>query len=83
MRGTTVRIKEETHAALRELAAQTQEPMQEVLARAVELYRRQRILELTNAAYAALRANPQQWQEVLDERAAWESTLSDGLDGER
>ncbi|MBI3978559.1 MAG: ribbon-helix-helix protein, CopG family [Chloroflexi bacterium] len=78
----TVRITEETRAALWELARQTGQPMQELLARAVEAYRRQRILEQTNAAYAALRANPAAWQEEHQERAAWNATLADGLDGD-
>jgi succinate dehydrogenase/fumarate reductase flavoprotein subunit len=82
MSGATVRVKPETHLALRELAEQGHESMQDVLARAVEMYRRHRILEETNAAYAALRADPEQWQEVLDERAEWESTLLDDLEND-
>ena len=82
MPNTTVRVKEETRAALRELANQTNQSMQDVLARAVELYRRERILEETNAAYAALRADPQHWQEEQQERAAWDATLADGLGSE-
>ena len=82
MPNTTVRVKEETRAALRELANQTNQSMQDVLARAVELYRRERILEETNAAYAALRADPQLWQEEQQERAAWDATLADGLGSE-
>jgi hypothetical protein len=54
--------------------------MQEVLARAVEDYRRKRILDQTNAAYAALRADPDAWAEVLAERAELENTLADGLE---
>jgi hypothetical protein len=36
--------------------------------------------ESVNSAYAALREDPKQWQEELDERTAWDATLSDGLD---
>ncbi len=79
MAGTMVRVKEETSGVLRELAREANEPMQEVLAKAVEAYRRQRILEQTNAAYAALREDTRRWQEVLDERVALEGTLSDDL----
>ena len=80
MPGATVRIKEETRAILRELARQTGEPMQEVLAKAVEVYRRQRVLTLTNAAYAALRADPASWQAEQEERATWDATLADDLE---
>ncbi len=80
MTSTTVRIKEETRAVLRELARETGEPIQEVLARAVEAYRRQRVLELTNAAYAALRSDSGLWRGEQEERAAWDATLLDGLE---
>lgn len=79
MAGTTVRVSEETHAALRRLAHETHEPLPRVIARAVELYRRQRLLDETNAAFAALRADPQAWGVEQEERSAWEITLSDGL----
>ncbi len=79
---TMVRVTDETRVALRYLAEDMNEPMQQVLAKAVEAYRRQRILEQTNAAYAVLRSDQQMWQEVLDERAAWDVTLTDGLEGD-
>lgn len=82
MASTTVRIKEQTRQALRELAQETREPMQEVLAKAVEAYRRQWTLQQHNAVYAALRENPAAWAEELEERAAWEATLADGLEPE-
>ena len=80
MASTTVRIREETREALRQLANEVGEPMQEVLAKAVEAYRRQRILESTNAAYAALRADPEAWQSMEQERREWEATLANGLE---
>jgi hypothetical protein len=55
------------------------EPLRE-LAKAVEAYRRQRFWEQTNAAYAALRADPEAWQKELQERRDWEATLVDGLE---
>lgn len=79
---TTVRITEETRAVLRQLAREYHQPMQEILARAVEAYRRQCILEQTNAAYATIRRDPNAWAEELDERAAWEVTIADGLERE-
>ena len=54
--------------------------MQELLAKAVEAYRWQRVLALTNAAYAALREDPASWQAVQEERAAWDAALADGLE---
>lgn len=79
MRGITVRVRKETHELLRELAEQTGESVQDVLAKAVEAYRRQFIWQRTNAAYAALRADADSWSEVEEERRLWESTVTDGL----
>ncbi|HET7035820.1 MAG TPA: hypothetical protein VFI42_09095 [Thermomicrobiaceae bacterium] len=56
--------------------------MQDLIAVAVEAMRRKRILEMTNAAYAAMRADPERWQEELDERREWEETLTDGQEDE-
>jgi predicted transcriptional regulator len=79
MRSTTVRITEDTHRALRELAQWTNEPMQQVLARAVEAYRREQLLHEVNASFAALRADPEAWAEEEADRALWDATLADGL----
>jgi predicted transcriptional regulator len=80
MASTTVRVSEETHELLRELAAATGEPMQRVLERAVENYRREQFFAELNAAYARLQADPVAWEEELAERALLENTLADGLD---
>lgn len=80
MASTTVRISKETQQALKELAKQEGKPMQEVLAQAIEAYRRQYILERTNAAYARLQSDPAAWQDEQDERQRWDVTLADGLD---
>ena len=80
MASTTVRVSEETHALLRKLAAATGEPMQRVLERAVENYRREQFSAEFNAACARLRADPVAWEEELAERALLENTLADGLD---
>ena len=77
MARTTVRLSEETRAVLRELAHDSDESMQAVLAKAVEAYRRQRVLEATNLDYESLHADAAAWKEVQEERAAWDSTLAD------
>ena len=80
MASTTVRVSEETHELLRKLAAATGEPMQRVVERAVENYRREQFFAELNAAYARLQADPVAWEEELAERALLENTLADGLD---
>jgi predicted DNA-binding protein len=81
MATTTVRISEKTHGHLRDIANQTGESMAEVLARAIESYRREVFMDQFNAAYAALRADSKAWAQEQKERAAWDATLEDGLEG--
>jgi hypothetical protein len=66
--------------ALRELAVQAGEPMQTILDRAIETYRRQRFLEEVNAAYAVLRQEAGAWEAWKKEGMEWEVSLQDGLD---
>jgi predicted transcriptional regulator len=80
MASTTVRVSEHTHELLRTLAAATGEPLQKVLERAVESYRREQFFAELNAAYERLRADPVAWEEELAERAEWDAVLADGLD---
>ena len=80
MASTTVRVSAETHELLRKLAEASGEPLQKVLERAVENYRREQFFTELNAAYARLQADPVAWEEELAERALWERTLADGLD---
>ncbi|MBM2811029.1 MAG: hypothetical protein HW416_1788 [Chloroflexi bacterium] len=82
MAGTTVRLSEETRAIVKELAGKTNESMQDVLAKAVESYRREQFWRETNQAYAEMRANPEEWKEYQDELRLWENTLMDGLEDE-
>lgn len=77
---TTVRIDEQTHEKLRTLSCEMSASMQYVLAEAIEAFRRERFLEEANREYARLRADPVVWQELLDERAEWDCTLTDGLE---
>ena len=78
----TVRINAHTHQILREIAQAEHRSMQAVLEKAVEEYRRRRLLEEANAAYAVLRSDPEAWQEIQAERAEWEA-LSGGLPGDQ
>lgn len=80
MSSATVRISNEVRDILRELAAKEGEPMQAILEKAIEQYRRQRFLEEVNAAYAALRQDQKIWAEIQKEREGWDVTLADGLD---
>ncbi len=74
---TTIRIDEQAHSVLRDLARAEHQPMQAILAKAVENYRRDRFLQRANLAFAALRDDPAAWSEEDEERRLWERTLDD------
>lgn len=76
---TSIRVSTVTRSTLRALADESGSTVEQVLDKALKLYRRQKLLEETNAAYAALRADPEAWAEVEAERRAWDATLDDGL----
>ena len=80
---STIRISEGSRATLRELSASQGEPMQTVLDKAIEDYRRKVFLERLNAAFQALRDDPEAWKEEEEERALFEGTLMDGLSEEK
>ena len=69
----TVRISEQSHQHLRELAAQSGEPMQAVM---------QKFLEECHTAYCKLQQDPAAWADYQQELAAWEVTNLDGLEPE-
>lgn len=77
-----VRISERTRQTLREIAQSLEEPMQAVLEKAVEEYRRRHFLERVNRAYERLREDPAAWSEMNSERAAWDGTVEEGLPAE-
>jgi hypothetical protein len=77
-----IRISPHSKSILRELAERDGRPMQNVLDEAIDQYRRDRFLRDVNEGYARLQADPKAWQEELDERRLWDTTLADGLDSE-
>lgn len=77
---TNVRIQPDSYAKLKQMATDTNVPMPEILAEAIEALYRTRFYDECDRAYARLRADPVAWQEELEERKAWDVTLSDGLE---
>lgn len=75
----TVRISDDSHGTLRDLARTEGISMQALLDEAVEMLRRRRFLEQLNTAYAELRSDPKAWSEIEAQRGEWDSTLLDGL----
>jgi hypothetical protein len=82
MPSTSIRIDEHALAVLRDLARRQGQPVQTVLKQAIDSYRREKFLEEANAAFAALRNNPEAWNEEQQERDLWERASGDGLERE-
>lgn len=80
METLTVRINRACHAKLQELSERTREPMVTILEKAVEKYRREQFLKRANAEFDRLKKDRRAWKQELQERAAWDSTVSDGLE---
>ncbi len=77
---SAVRISPDSHERLRQIAEDEGVTLTEALDRAIEAYRRQRMLRDVNQAYTALRQDPKKWSEEEADRAAMEGSVSDGLD---
>jgi len=80
MNATTVRIGREALGLLHQLAREEGLPQQRILDRALEAYRRLRVLEASNDAFARLRGDDAAWREEQEERVAWDATVADGED---
>jgi hypothetical protein len=81
-RDATVRVQAETHAVLRDLAGRLHTSMAQVLADAVEQYRRKVFWDEYDRAIERLMADPEAWEAYLAEGRALEGTIADGLEPE-
>ena len=78
----TARILDTDHALLKELAAQTGMPHQEIIHEALAAFHRGLILDGINAAFALLRRDEGAWREEQAERTAWDGATADGRGAE-
>jgi len=79
-KSTTVRIAESSKSALEEIADRIGATQIEVLAEAIEEYRRKVILDAVNKSFASLRENEKVRKEYEEELEDWDGTLADGLE---
>ena len=79
MQTTTIRISAASHQVLKEVAQIENSPMQLILERAIERYRRDLILHKTNQAYDALGQDAEAWKQEERERDCWDQALDDDL----
>lgn len=77
-----VRVTERTHRALRELSQQTGASTPAIIERAVDRYQREQLVELANAQWAALLADPETRAELEAEDRIWDHLAGDGVPDE-
>ncbi len=77
---TTIRIEDATKRKVRALAEATGMKMQAVVEEAVAEYERKVFWERTNARYAELREDREEWARILEEREGESGALRDDLD---
>ena len=74
---TTIRVTDETHRRIAQLARETGHPMTDVVARAVDALERQLFFADVNSRYGELRDDPDAWAEIEAERAVESGALPD------
>ena len=82
MSTTIIRVSTQTRETLHKMAQASGTSVQKILDTALEVYRRQQLLEQANVAYATLREDKGAWEEVQRERREWDATLADGLENQ-
>ena len=80
MKTQIVRISSETHSRLKAMASASGETIGEILAKAVDVYRRKMVLNDANGAFARLKERKELWKDEQNEREEWETALADGLE---
>lgn len=75
-----VRISKNAYDKLNKLEVEIGASKQVIIEQALDKLMRENLIKRANKAYEKLKSNPQAWQEELEERATWESTITDGLE---
>ncbi len=82
MASSVVRIDDETHAKLREIAKAQHQPVGKIVTRLVREYERQQFWKEVNESVDRLRADPVAWKVYKEEVAFFEGGSMDGLENE-
>jgi predicted CopG family antitoxin len=82
MSSVNVRISSNSYQILKTLSQGKGQSMQSVIDQAIEDLRRRKLLEATNTAFSALRADEAAWRDESEERGIWDNTLLDGVEKE-
>lgn len=80
MSSVTVRIPEETHRELRQIAEARHETVGAVISELVAGYKRDRFWDAYEQSAIAARNDPGLWAQMQDEQAVFDGALNDGLE---
>lgn len=81
MSSTTVRITGRAYRLLQDIKKRTGDSFQTIIEMSLDNYKEKQFWNEVSDAYKNLR-NSANWNEELDERRLWDSTISDGLEKE-
>jgi predicted transcriptional regulator len=81
VKSTTVRIAGSSKSALEEIANKVGATQIQILAEAIEQYRRKVMLDAVNESFARLGENEKARKDYEEELGDWDVTLADGLEG--
>ncbi len=76
---STVRIDDRAHATLVEIAAEERRPLGQMVAIAIDEYRKQKFWKGVADDFARLKADPVAWKDYQAEVAMWDGLTGDGL----
>lgn len=79
---TTVRVEDDVHRTLREIAESEHRPIGKVIEEAVRLYEKEKFWNEVNASLERLREDPVAWQDSMDELAEWDAMPNEVLAAE-
>ena len=83
MQTSTVRIDEESNEILDELAERKSLPKRKIIREALLDYRRKHFLKQCAEAYKEFKSRTDHWNQEDEDRKIWNSTLNDGLEGDK
>ncbi|MBU2444421.1 MAG: hypothetical protein KJ666_02445 [Bacteroidetes bacterium] len=81
MSSTTVRITGRAYRLLQDIKKRTGDSFQTIIEMSLDNYKEKQFWNEVSDAYKNLRDSAN-WNEELDERRLWDSTISDGLEKE-
>lgn len=76
MKTTTIRIDKSTYNLLNEIAQNTHKSMNDLIVEMTNEYQKRNFWEKVNDSYINLKNDNKSWNEELEERKVWDTTLN-------